>query len=118
MGELEFMVFFQEYICDRNSCDIFPFTTESNSSVTEQKQKTPLREFLCPQSLQVAKLFWSLPLALQAAGSAAEMPAISVRPSRSLSTFHHHHFIRNQGNEINLTSQHQSVWKGNAEVLS
>lgn len=95
----------------------FPFTTESYSFVSEQKQKTLLREFLCPQSLKAAKLSWSFHSAAQAAASRAETPIAHVLGLCSPSTFHRSHSATNQGNEINPTIQHQSGWEGNAELL-
>lgn len=105
------------HIYNRNSLNIFLFTTESYSFVTGQKQKTQLREFLCPQCLKAVKLFWSFHCAAQAAAGWAETPIAHVLGLCSLLTFHQSHSITNQGKEINPTIQHQSDWEGNAEPL-
>lgn len=118
MEEPEIMLFLPAHICNRNSLDIFPFTTESYSFVTKQKQKTLLREFLCPQSLKAAKPFWSFHSAAQAAAGWAETPiALSWVYALHWPFTFQSHSIRNQGNQTNPTIQHQSDWEGNAELL-
>lgn len=114
MEEPGIMLFLPAHICNRNSLDIFPFTTESYSFVTEQKQKTALREFLCPQSLKAVKPFWSFHCAAQAAAGWAGTPMAH------LLGLCYWPFTRVTVSEIKGTSptiQHQSDWEGNAELL-
>lgn len=85
--------------------------------MTEQKQKTLLREFLCPQCLKAVKPFWSFHSAAQAAAGWAETPIAHAPGLCSLVTFHQSHNITNQGKEINPAIQHQSDREGNAELL-
>lgn len=77
MEEPEITLFLPAHICNRNSLNIFPFTTESYSFVTEQKQKTLLREFLCPQPLKAVKLFWSFHSAAQAVQAGLKHPLLT-----------------------------------------